>query len=446
MMSTVLRYVLIAVVCIGAAGFTVKRVLTPKAQEHPPWHIESAVPPGFTLIEPDRDALNARVGAPNPALGDAEGRKLYTLDADRTPGKSACTGTCSESWTPFAASADAKAFGDWSVVVREDGFRQWAYRGSPLYLPKNDVEPTHPAEEQDPGNQSGAAPPAAATSAPKTEGHIALFKPEDSVALPLGISIRNVPGADGYGLVDREGLTLYTFEGDARDDQQACLGESCGNHWKPLFASELIHGVGDFSLVSRSDGRRQWAYKGKPLYTFDGDLVPGTAMGKVLDKRWQVALLLDYFVPSNVRLETGYHGLTLSTSDGQTLYTRNPFVFQAGGFDNYAGLLRPYSRGKLLGTEGCDEECLKTWHPLVAPANAVPSGFWEIATRANGTRQWMYKGYALYTYTGDKNPGDVNGNDTFDLVQNDDGPYTVAIAGHGREGQAAALYWHIAMP
>ena len=37
-------------------------------------------------------------------------------------------------------------------------------------------------------------------------------------------------------------------------------------------------------------------------------------------------------------------------------------------------------------------------------------------TRPDGARQWVYKGFALYTYAGDK-PGDINGNEIYDLAQ-----------------------------
>ena len=39
------------------------------------------------------------------------------------------------------ASADAKASGDWSVVTRDDGAKQWAYKGKPLYTWSKDAKP-----------------------------------------------------------------------------------------------------------------------------------------------------------------------------------------------------------------------------------------------------------------------------------------------------------------
>ena len=71
---------------------------------------------------------------------------LYTFDKDTTPGKSVCNGPCATNWPPLAASADANAQGDWSVITRDDGSRQWAFRGKPLY---------HWVKDQKPGDKTG---------------------------------------------------------------------------------------------------------------------------------------------------------------------------------------------------------------------------------------------------------------------------------------------------
>jgi predicted lipoprotein with Yx(FWY)xxD motif len=65
---------------------------------------------------------------------------LYTLDRD-APGKSTCNGGCATNWPPLMAAADAKDSGDWSVVTRDDGAKQWAYKGKPLYFWSKDVKP-----------------------------------------------------------------------------------------------------------------------------------------------------------------------------------------------------------------------------------------------------------------------------------------------------------------
>ena len=74
-------------------------------------------------------------------MADHKGMTLYTFDKDTTAGKSVCTGECAEYWPPFKAPADAKAEGDWTIVKRDDGTMQWAYKGKPLYYFKKDAKP-----------------------------------------------------------------------------------------------------------------------------------------------------------------------------------------------------------------------------------------------------------------------------------------------------------------
>jgi predicted lipoprotein with Yx(FWY)xxD motif len=63
---------------------------------------------------------------------------LYILDRDTTPGKSTCNAQCATNWPPLMASADPKPAGSWTTVVRDDGAKQWAYKGKPLYFWKDD--------------------------------------------------------------------------------------------------------------------------------------------------------------------------------------------------------------------------------------------------------------------------------------------------------------------
>jgi predicted lipoprotein with Yx(FWY)xxD motif len=74
------------------------------------------------------------------ALTDAKGMTLYTFDKD-TPGKSACNGPCAASWPPLMATATDKPTGDYTIVTRDDGAKQWAYKGQPLYLWVKDTKP-----------------------------------------------------------------------------------------------------------------------------------------------------------------------------------------------------------------------------------------------------------------------------------------------------------------
>jgi predicted lipoprotein with Yx(FWY)xxD motif len=65
-------------------------------------------------------------------LTDQKGMTLYTFDKD-ADGKSVCNGPCAANWPPLMASVDAKANGSYAVITRDDGSRQWTYKGKPLY-------------------------------------------------------------------------------------------------------------------------------------------------------------------------------------------------------------------------------------------------------------------------------------------------------------------------
>jgi predicted lipoprotein with Yx(FWY)xxD motif len=84
-------------------------------------------------------AACASMGADLPAkvsdgvLVGANGMTLYTFDRD-TAGKSACNGPCATNWPPLMAAASASPSADWTIITRDDGGKQWAYKGKPVYF------------------------------------------------------------------------------------------------------------------------------------------------------------------------------------------------------------------------------------------------------------------------------------------------------------------------
>jgi predicted lipoprotein with Yx(FWY)xxD motif len=92
-------------------------------------------------------AACASMTAPGPAtvadgvLVGPSGMTLYTFDRDATgSGKSVCNGPCATNWPPLMASAGDKASADWTLVTRDDGSRQWAYKGKPVYFWAKDAK------------------------------------------------------------------------------------------------------------------------------------------------------------------------------------------------------------------------------------------------------------------------------------------------------------------
>ena len=93
----------------------------------------------------------------------------------------------------------------------------------------------------------------------------------------------------GWVLASARGLTLYTFTQDS-PNQSNCTGE-CADNWQPVIAPNNAVVTGNFSLVRRQDGTLQWAYEGKPLYTWKGDGKPGDMTGDGAGGVWNAARL-----------------------------------------------------------------------------------------------------------------------------------------------------------
>jgi predicted lipoprotein with Yx(FWY)xxD motif len=92
----------------------------------------------------------------------------------------------------------------------------------------------------------------------------------------------------GATLVDRDGMTLYTFDRDF-DGKSVCNGP-CAANWPPVVASADDSGYNSYSVIARDDVSRQWAYKGKPLYRWIKDQKPGDITGDgLLNGTWHVA-------------------------------------------------------------------------------------------------------------------------------------------------------------
>jgi predicted lipoprotein with Yx(FWY)xxD motif len=83
----------------------------------------------FAEMSPSDPPIRQREGI----LVDLKGRGLYTYDGDVDPRRSLCNDQCRLLWPPIFASNEAKPKGQFSLVARQDGQMQWAYKGKPLY-------------------------------------------------------------------------------------------------------------------------------------------------------------------------------------------------------------------------------------------------------------------------------------------------------------------------
>jgi predicted lipoprotein with Yx(FWY)xxD motif len=102
------------------------------------------------------------------------------------------------------------------------------------------------------------------------------------------IASAQVPTKVTDGVVtNTAGMTLYVFDADAAS-KSACNGP-CAANWPPVLAQDSDQASGDYTIITRDDGKKQWALKGKPLYAWAKDQKPGDKTGDGFKNVWHVA-------------------------------------------------------------------------------------------------------------------------------------------------------------
>jgi predicted lipoprotein with Yx(FWY)xxD motif len=94
---------------------------------------------------------------------------------------------------------------------------------------------------------------------------------------------------DGGALTGATGMTLYTFDRDTAGNGKSVCNGPCAANWPPMIASDSAKPVGEYTIVVRDDGRKQWALKGKPLYYWAKDQKPGDKTGDGFNNAWRIA-------------------------------------------------------------------------------------------------------------------------------------------------------------
>jgi len=100
-----------------------------------------------------------------------------------------------------------------------------------------------------------------------------------------GAHAQAVKTQDGI-LVNSAGMTLYTFD---KDSAGKSVGVNPGARaGPPAMAAADAKPMGDLTVITRDDGSKQWAFKGKPLYLFAKDTKPGDKTGDNFKEIWHV--------------------------------------------------------------------------------------------------------------------------------------------------------------
>jgi predicted lipoprotein with Yx(FWY)xxD motif len=368
---------------------------------------------GMTLYKAGSLCTNEHSARARPTF--AEGDVDFTVMVERKR-------SCLEKNPPLIAPADAQPIGKWTINVGADGTRQWAYAGEPLHTSIKDKAP---------GDINGSY----VLRLGRAMGNAATAS---LTGVPAGIQARETVA--GLALVNHQGKTLYYSEAESE-----CAAD-CTKTWQPLAAAAIAdtHALSsDWSIVTRSDRLRQWAFKGKGLYTYahdtpkHGEQVFGDVFGETWAKPidgWRVATLVDApRSPSGVTVQTlsgdselfsfGLPKTVYATAEGRTLYTVHCIQGnEEGGYSAACDDIGDDPR-YWLSYCGGEELCVKTWRPFRAPADAQPiDNIWSVVTinpknpfqpveGNQGIPVWAYRGRPLFTYAHDTLAGDFYGDD-----------------------------------
>jgi predicted lipoprotein with Yx(FWY)xxD motif len=106
-------------------------------------------------------------------------------------------------------------------------------------------------------------------------------------------TVRTADTSFGRILTDAQGKTLYFSGDDVQGGGASSCTDQCSTDW-PVFSVDALRvsaplNPSDFGFITRADGTKQAAYRGRPLYYSSLDTKPGDINGSAIDKVWNVA-------------------------------------------------------------------------------------------------------------------------------------------------------------
>ncbi|MBT4741099.1 MAG: hypothetical protein HN793_12850 [Rhodospirillaceae bacterium] len=191
----------------------------------------------------------------------------------------------------------------------------------------------------------------------------------------------------GWAVTNAGQMTLYTSKRDIKPGTSTCV-EDCAVTWPPYLAPEQTV-IGDgWSVITRADGSRQWAYEDKPLYQYSVDQGPGDTYGEGIGLLWDIAFIIAP-TPPGISARKTLMGHVAADQHQKTLYVPPVEV-------DVASLC-------------VENPCQEQWSPVTAPRVARSIGDWDVVSRDDGLKQWVYQGRPLFRYSGDVLTGEASG-------------------------------------
>jgi len=241
-----------------------------------------------------------------------------------------------------------------------------------------------------------------------------IVEPPPTASFPTQVVKPNVSVINDNGslIIAESGLSLYTFDNDSvgtsncegsADDTSTCAGK-----WPPLLVGDGASADDEMTIITRSDGEKQWALKGMPLYQWYQDSAQGDINGDGVNGVWHLArpMPLKTAVLKDVNSYVGNQTIASVTSASSILTSMR---IDKEGFTLYTFDKDP------LDDSACADECINIWPPLLADSGAMAMPPLSIITASNGNSQWAYKSKPLYFFKNDGATGDINGDDVKDV-------------------------------
>jgi predicted lipoprotein with Yx(FWY)xxD motif len=234
----------------------------------------------------------------------------------------------------------------------------------------------------------------------KTGGGQPAASPSDAAG-ELNVSTN---GELGKIVTDNLGLTLYRFDQDTAEPPASNCEGDCAKTWPPVPADDASAGEGiEKSLlgeVTRSDGTKQLTVGGWPAYRYVKDVNAGDVKGQGVGGKW-------YALNPQGKKAQSADRPGLSTREDPKL---GEIVVDENGMTVYRFMK---DEAWPEPVSNCTGACLEKW-PAVSPVDfedtkGIQKKGYMTFTRPDGAEQQTINCWPMYTFAGDKAPGDTNG-------------------------------------